>query len=76
MIRTVITPKQTDIHLAVPENYIGKKVEITFFALEELCEDKQPQKTLGDFFGVLAENDFQQLKEYTTQARKEWDRVF
>jgi len=47
-----------------------------FFALEDLFEEKQPQKTLGDFFGVLAENDFQQLKEYTTQARKEWDRVF
>ena len=85
MVRTVITPSQTDVRLAIPENYIGKKVEVTFFALEELFEDKQPhlcfaqsamQKTLGDFFGVLAENDFQQLKEYTTQARKEWDRVF
>ena len=76
MVRTVITPRQTDIRLAIPENYIGKKVEVTFFALEELFEDKQPQKTLGDFFGVLAENDFQQLKEYTTQARKEWDRIF
>jgi len=76
MVRTVITPRQTDIRLAIPENYIGKKVEVTFFALEELFEDKQPQKTLGDFFGVLAENDFQQLKEITSQARKEWDRVF
>jgi len=76
MVRTVITPSQTDIRLAIPENYVGKKVEVTFFALEELFEDKQPQKTLGDFFGVLAENDYQQLKEYTTQARKEWDRVF
>ena len=102
MVRTVITPRQTDILLAIPESYIGKKIEVTFFALEELFEDKQPhlcfactvptplvlgtkceahaqsakQKTLGEFFGVLAENDFQQLKEYTTQARKEWDRVF
>jgi len=76
MVRTIITPRQTDILLAIPENYIGKKVEITFFALEELLEDKKPQKTLSDFFGVLAENDYQQLKEYSSQSRKEWDRVF
>ena len=76
MVRTVIIPKQSDIRLAVPENYIGKRIEITCFALDELLEDKPPQKTLGNFFGVLGEDDFQQMKEYTTQARKEWNRVF
>ena len=66
---------QNDIHLSIPENYIGKKVEITFFAIDELVE-KQPQKTLGDFLGLLAEDEFLQLKEYTQQARKEWNRDF
>ena len=75
MIRTIITPRQTDISLLIPENYIGKKVEFTFFALEEL-EGKKPQKTLGDFLGLLSENEYEQLEEYTSQARKEWNRDF
>ena len=38
MVRTVITPTKTDIHLAIPKNYIGKRIEITFFAIDELEE--------------------------------------
>jgi len=75
MVRTIITPTQTDIHLSIPEVYIGKKVEVTFFALDELRE-KQPKKTLGDFWGSLSEDEYIQLKEYTQQARKEWNRSF
>jgi len=75
MERTIITPTQTDIHLSIPEKYIGKKLEITFFALDELT-GKQFEKTLGDFSGLLSEDDYTQLKEYTQQARKEWNRFF
>jgi len=75
MVRTIITPTQNDISLLIPKNYIGKKVEVTFFALDEL-EEKQPQKTLGDFFCSLSEEECFQLREYTTQARKEWNRDF
>ena len=48
-----------------------KNRETDFF--EQL---KQPQKTLGDFLGLLSENEYVQLKEFTSQARKEWDRAF
>ena len=75
MVRTIITPTKTDIHLSIPENYIGKKVEITFFALDELME-KQPKKTLGDFIGLLSEDEYLQLKGHTQQARNEWNRDF
>ena len=75
MVRTVITPTQADIHLSIPENYIGKKVEITFFALDELM-GKQSKKTMGDFLGLLSEDEYIQLKEYTQEARKEWNRDF
>jgi hypothetical protein len=32
--------------------------------------------TMGDFFGVLSEEDYQQLKEHALKARKEWNRNF
>jgi len=75
MVRTIITPTQTEIHLSIPKKYIGKKVEITFFALDELVK-KQSKRTLGDFLGLLSKDDYTQINEYTQQARKEWNRNF
>jgi hypothetical protein len=74
MVRTIITPKHTDIHLSIPETYVGKTVEITFLVLDE--PEQQPKKTLGDFWGLLSEEEYLQLKDHTQQARKEWNRSF
>ena len=35
MIRTLITPEERDILIRVPEDYIGKRVEVIAFKLEE-----------------------------------------
>lgn len=35
MIRTIITPEDQDILIRVPEDYIGKQVEVIAFTLEE-----------------------------------------
>ena len=74
MVRTVVIPEQNNVLLSIPDVYVGKTVEITFLALEEL--NLPSKKTLGDFAGLLSSNDYQQLKDYTQQARNEWDRNF
>lgn len=35
MIRTVITPDKESISIELPKNYIGKKVEVIAFAIDE-----------------------------------------
>ena len=35
--------------------------------------EKQPKKALGDFLGLLSEDEYLQLKKDTQQARKEWN---
>jgi len=74
MVRTVVTPEQNNLLLPIPDAYIGKTVEITFLALDEL--NLPSPKTLGDFVGLLSSDDYLQLKNHTLQARKEWDRNF
>ena len=75
MIRTIVIPKNTDIHLSVPINYIGREIEVLLYAKDELEVEKiMSKKTLADFTGVLSENDYQSLKIHTEQARKEWNR--
>ena len=52
-----------------------KQLQIKFEVpkVERVLAKKQ---TLGDFFGLLAESEHIQLKEHTSQARREWDRAF
>jgi hypothetical protein len=74
MIRTILTPEHRDIHLSIPEAYIGKPIEVTFIALDEL--ERRPEKTMSDFFGLLSGDAYSLLKNHTEQARKEWNRNF
>ena len=40
MIRTVITPDNSNIHLLIPNNYIGRKLEVLLYAIDELKEEQ------------------------------------
>ena len=35
MIKTIVTPKNNNLNITVPNSYIGKKVEVIAFILEE-----------------------------------------
>jgi hypothetical protein len=75
MIKTVATPQNNNYNLVIPNNYIGKKIEILFYALDEVAEEKiNPKKSMADFSGILSDSDYQSLKTHTEQARKEWNR--
>lgn len=62
--------------MTIPSIYIGRKIEILLYALDEVSEEEKikPKKTMANFAGVLSENDYQALKSHTEQARKEWNR--
>lgn len=77
MIKTIATPKQNTYSLAIPNDYIGKEIEILFYTLDELKGEKQGsanKKSMADYCGVLSESDYQSIKSHTEQARKEWNR--
>jgi hypothetical protein len=86
MLRTILTPEHTDIHLTIPEAYIGKPVEVTFLALDEL--ERQRRKTMNDFFsskpktrlsdkyrGVFSKDAGKSFKEHTQLMREEWNNI-
>jgi hypothetical protein len=76
MIKTLAIPQNNSYNLAIPNNYIGKKIEIIFYALDEIVEEKvKPKKTMADFCGILSDSDYSSLKEHTEQARTEWNRT-
>ena len=69
MTRTIITPTQADVNLLIPREYIGKRLEIVFFALDD-------PKTSGEFSGFLPESESRKgwaktAKEFSEFGREE-----
>ncbi|MCW3110968.1 MAG: hypothetical protein JWQ09_5474 [Segetibacter sp.] len=73
MTKTIITPENNKVLLSVPEEYVGKKLEVLMYAVEELSESKKTQQTMSAFKGILTSEETEQLREYVKQSREEWD---
>lgn len=68
MVRTIITPTDTHINLLIPNGYVGKPIEITFLALEEL-EQKHARKPMADFWGTISDETAHKMHEQLEQSR-------
>lgn len=71
MVRTVITPTDSNITLSIPKDYIGKPIEITFLALEEL-ESKLAKTIMADFWGVISDQTAEVLHKQVENSRNQW----
>ena len=74
MIRTTITPQQADVLISVPPQYIGKKLEVLLYAVEEVTEEVASTATMAQFWGILGDEAAQDLREASIRSRDEWDR--
>ena len=75
MIKTSVIPKENNLNLLIPNNYIGKEIEILMFAKDEIEVTKaKNKKSFADFTGALSEQDYLALKSHSEQSRKEWNR--
>lgn len=74
MVRTIITPQNTDLHLSIPQKYVGKRVEVTFLDLDEIENKTETANNVARFKGLLTSQEADQYNAYLTQVRKEWDR--
>ncbi|MEA5428342.1 hypothetical protein [Arcicella lustrica] len=73
MLRTSITPGQRDILLSVPQEYVGKKIEVLMYAIEEIVEELPRKVTMADFWGKLSDESAQKIHDNVKQMRSEWE---
>ncbi|MBS1532137.1 MAG: hypothetical protein JSU01_17680 [Bacteroidetes bacterium] len=77
MVRTIITPENTSVKLSIPPDYVGKKIEVLYYPVDEVTEEQQPAaKTMSAFKGILSEAEGNALQEYVKRSREEWDSRF
>ena len=75
MIKTIVVPQNNNYNLTIPNNYIGKKIEILFYALDEVVEEKPiaTKKTMTDFWGVISDETALELHKEVEESRNSWE---
>ena len=74
MIRTNIKPANTDIHISIPDDYVGRNLEMILYAVDEPIELKpQEVNNMAKYKGILTAAEAEQLQEYVKKSREEWD---
>ena len=76
MIRTIITPENTDVHISIPQNYVGKKIEVLLFASDEPEDEKNPQrKSVASLRGSvkMTSEQYDDLTHHLKKVREEWE---
>ena len=75
MVRTIITPDNTNVKLSIPPDYVGRRIEVMYYPVDELIEENPlPTKPMSSFRGMLSEAEGNELQEYVKKSREEWDR--
>jgi hypothetical protein len=77
MIKTTITPNTQTVFFEVPANYIGKEIEVLFYAKDELTEQTlKKTESAANFKGLLTLDEANKYDTFLKQARSEWERDF
>lgn len=79
MIRTLIIPQNQIIKLEVPKKYIGKRIEILLYSIDELNEVEQKKtdtKLSSKYRGKLSSEDATKLRKHVEQSRNDWEERF
>jgi hypothetical protein len=78
MIRTFITPQTDTINLSlhVPQNYIGKPMEVLLYTVDEVKEEKITTKNPASLRGKLnlSDEQYTDFQQHIKDARNEWNR--
>ena len=78
MIRTTITAETEDISIHVPKQYIGKKLELFLYSMDELTEETPVKKVINNssFRGALhlSEEQYADFQQHAKDIRKELNR--
>ncbi len=78
MVRTIITPQNTELHLTIPQKYVGKRVEITFHDLDET--EKQDTTTnetenywVKKYKGAMSKQPINEIDAQLNELRNTWE---
>ena len=74
MVRKLIIPSQTNVLIEVPQNYIGKEIEVLLYAVEELEKNETTKMNTTAFKEIFSKEEGIKFNKFIDQSRNEWER--
>ncbi len=79
MIKRTITSDKKTVSIDVPEDYIGKQIEVLLYSTDELREQQVPAqaKKTSRLRGALklTDSQYKNVQQYMNDVRNEWNRA-
>lgn len=74
MIKASITPTNNVVHLNIPNNYIGKKVEVLIYTDDEVNEEPDITNNVASLRGKLnlSTEEYNDFQKHIQESRSEW----
>ncbi|TZF86220.1 hypothetical protein FW774_03990 (plasmid) [Pedobacter sp. BS3] len=76
MIRTILKPTQATLQLQLPENLIGKLIEVIAFEIKESesgTEQQLEELKPSQLRGFLSAESSEAMHQHIHKSRAEWD---
>lgn len=75
MIRTVITPSENKCIIILPDEYIGRKIEISLLAMDEVQSSEVEISPFKKYKGIFKFDSKRQddFNQHLTEIRNEWE---
>jgi hypothetical protein len=76
MLETIIFPSDTNFLLSLPQQFIGKKIKVLMYSVEEIIEPTivETPKRISQFRGIFSKEEGQKFHNYLNESRNEWER--
>lgn len=75
MVRSIITPLENRYVIILPDEYVGKAIEISYFAIDELEVKNEFKPPLKKYKGALkfTADKLTEFDNYLNGIRNEWE---
>jgi len=68
MTRTSIIPDTNGFYLPIPQQYVGKEVEVLIFPKSEVTEMAKPaKKSMAQYRGILSKKEGENIQRYIVE---------
>lgn len=77
MIRTVVTPANNNLLISIPNDYVGKQIEVLLYTSEEVNEKTiTPKNSIAALKGKLnlSPEQYKDFQQHIKEIRNEWER--
>lgn len=78
MIKTIAIPENNTLNLAIPNQYIGKKIEILYYSIDEIVDADLVTvipKLSEKYKGIITKEQGQSLTNHINEMRNEWNTI-